>query len=163
MTIETDPQADRRGGYGRLLVYLTYDGELFNRQFLDQGHARLYDSSFSKRLTFADAEGAVRKNDVGVWDYEPPSTPIPTPEPTPTPTQAPVPNGGSDSPSPSDLGVTTIHADAAGNDHENLNGEYITFTNTRSETLDLSGWTASDEADTPTTSRAGSRLTPATQ
>lgn len=36
---------------------------------------------------------------------------------------------------------------AAGNDHDNLNDEYVTFENTGSGTLDLSGWTVEDAAD----------------
>lgn len=61
MTIRTDPQADRRGSYGRLLVYLTHDGELFNRQLLRQGYARLYESEFSKRSSFADVEASAQR------------------------------------------------------------------------------------------------------
>jgi micrococcal nuclease len=121
VTVRTDPEADRRGGYGRLLVYLSEDGESFNRQLLDQGYARLYDTAFSKRATYASAEEAARANDVGVWGYE--------------------------ASEPSGFAVTEIHEDAVGNDHENLNDEYVEFTNTGDETLDLSGWTVSDEAD----------------
>lgn len=43
VTIETDPSADRRGSYGRLLVYVIHDGENVNRQLIEQGYARLYD------------------------------------------------------------------------------------------------------------------------
>jgi competence protein ComEC len=45
-----------------------------------------------------------------------------------------------------DLTVTTIHADADGDDHENLNDEYVVFSNAGESTLDLSGWTVTDEA-----------------
>jgi competence protein ComEC len=44
------------------------------------------------------------------------------------------------------LTVETVHADAEGTESENLNDEYIVFTNTGGETLDLSGYTVSDEA-----------------
>jgi competence protein ComEC len=44
------------------------------------------------------------------------------------------------------LAVETIHADAEGDDAENLNDEYIVFTNPGEETLDLSGYTVSDAA-----------------
>ena len=44
------------------------------------------------------------------------------------------------------LTVTEIHADAAGDDRDNLNDEYVVFENTGNETLDLSGWTIEDEA-----------------
>lgn len=44
------------------------------------------------------------------------------------------------------LTVSEIHADAAGDDRENLTDEYVVFTNTGAEPLDLSGWIVSDEA-----------------
>lgn len=69
--IEVDPQADRRGSYGRLLVYLYDDGgRSFNRALLDEGLARLYDSEFSKRAEFEDAESRAQRNDVGLWDFD---------------------------------------------------------------------------------------------
>lgn len=68
--IETDPQADRRGSFGRLLVYVYVDGTNFNRQLLTDGYARLYDSSFSKRGAFERAEARAQRNHVGVWKFE---------------------------------------------------------------------------------------------
>lgn len=44
------------------------------------------------------------------------------------------------------LAVAAINADAAGDDRENLNDEYVVFENAGAETLDLSGWTVEDEA-----------------
>ncbi|OYR45658.1 lamin tail domain-containing protein [Halorubrum sp. Ea8] len=44
------------------------------------------------------------------------------------------------------LAVAAINADAAGDDRENLNDEYVVFENAGDETLDLSGWTVEDEA-----------------
>lgn len=146
VTIQTDPQTDHRGGYGRLLVYVFHDGDLFNRELLVQGYARLYDTRFSKRSTFASAETTARSNDIGVWGYEPPSTSTP--------------DDGDGSATPSALAVTEIHEDAEGNDHENLNDEYIVFTNTGDGTLDISGWTISDEADHMYTVPSGVTLEP---
>ena len=69
--IETDPEADRRGSYGRLLVYLSYDdGTDFNRGLLDRGLARMYDSSFSKRGEYKSAEAQAQREDVGLWDFD---------------------------------------------------------------------------------------------
>ena len=45
------------------------------------------------------------------------------------------------------LVIDTIHADAAGDDRENLNDEYVVFRNTGTEPLDLSGWTVTDAVD----------------
>jgi micrococcal nuclease len=69
--IETDPEADRRGSYGRLLVYLyTDDGTDFNRELLDQGLARMYDSEFSERNEYESAEAQAQEGNVGLWDFD---------------------------------------------------------------------------------------------
>lgn len=94
--IETDPEADRRGGYGRLLVYIYVDGENFNRQLLTDGYARLYESSFSKRSDFETAEANAQQNEVGLWNFDEPTS---TPEPTPTATEmTEAPSGSVDIP-----------------------------------------------------------------
>ncbi|WP_136592180.1 lamin tail domain-containing protein [Salinigranum halophilum] len=129
--IRVDSEADRRGGYGRLLVYLsTPDSERsFNRRLLDEGYARLYDTPFSKRDVFATAEADARDAGRGVWGFE---------EGTDSQTTA--------SSKESPLTLVEINADAAGNDNENLDDEYLIFENTGSESLDISGWTISDSA-----------------
>ncbi|HKJ58923.1 MAG TPA: lamin tail domain-containing protein, partial [Halobacteriales archaeon] len=53
-----------------------------------------------------------------------------------------VADGGQSSP----LRVAAVHADASGNDHENLGDEYVTFLNAGEEPVDLTGWTVRDEA-----------------
>jgi len=44
------------------------------------------------------------------------------------------------------LAVTRIHADASGDDFQNLNDEYVVLKNTGTQPLDLSQWTLQDEA-----------------
>lgn len=68
--VEVDPASDRRGSFGRLLVYVFVDGENFNQRLLEEGYARLYESSFSHREAFADAEATAQTNDVGLWNFE---------------------------------------------------------------------------------------------
>ncbi|WP_148294564.1 thermonuclease family protein [Halarchaeum acidiphilum] len=66
-----DQEADRRGSYGRLLVYAyTPNGANFNRQMLEDGYARFYDSSFSNRSDFADAEQQAQLLSIGLWDFD---------------------------------------------------------------------------------------------
>jgi competence protein ComEC len=60
----------------------------------------------------------------------------------------------------SSLVVQEIHADAAGDDRENLNDEYIVFANTGEEALNLSGWTISDAAGRTYTVPAGVTIDP---
>ena len=47
----------------------------------------------------------------------------------------------------SNLVVSTIHANAEGDDHNNLNDEYIELTNEGSSSIEMAGWTLSDEAN----------------
>jgi micrococcal nuclease len=69
VTISLDPAADRRGSYGRLLVYIEQDGELFNRQLLARGYARYYDAPLTRADEFQRIERRARERDVGLWDY----------------------------------------------------------------------------------------------
>ncbi|MGQ3331212.1 lamin tail domain-containing protein [Halorubrum sp. FL23] len=61
------------------------------------------------------------------------------------------------------LSIAEIHADADGNDNENLNDEYVVLENTGQTTLDLSGWTVSDSADHTYTIPRGVELTAGAQ
>jgi hypothetical protein len=45
------------------------------------------------------------------------------------------------------LTVDRVRADADGNDYDNLNDEYVVFENTGDSSLDISGWTVTDEVD----------------
>jgi len=65
-----DPDSDRRGYFGRLLVYLYADGENFNERLLEEGYARMYDSQFSLREEFAALEQEAQANGVGLWDFQ---------------------------------------------------------------------------------------------
>jgi len=71
--VRTDPQADRRGGYGRLLAYVSVvDGATgsdrsFNEQLLERGHARLFDSTFERRDRFTNLEREARAAGDGLW------------------------------------------------------------------------------------------------
>jgi len=68
--IETDPDADRRGGFGRLLAYVYLDGENVNERLLANGYARLYDTPFSLRDAFRETEREARAESVGLWGFE---------------------------------------------------------------------------------------------
>ncbi|MXR21233.1 lamin tail domain-containing protein [Halobacterium bonnevillei] len=56
------------------------------------------------------------------------------------------------------LSVVEVHADAAGNDNENLDDEYVVFENAGDRSLDLGGWTVADEAGHTYTFPAGFSL-----
>lgn len=131
-TLVIDPESDIRGSYGRLLTYLAYDGSTFNHRLLETGHARMYDSQFSKRDEFAALERAAMENETGAWTCR-------------TPTEGGGDGDGSDSNGDAPLSIT-VHPNAEGNDGDNLNDEYVTITNTNDTALDFEGWTLSDEA-----------------
>jgi competence protein ComEC len=58
------------------------------------------------------------------------------------------------------LAVAAIHADAAGDDHENLVDEYVVFENVGAADLDLGGWTVRDADGATYTFPAGASLAP---
>lgn len=67
--IKTDPEADTRGSYGRLLVYIYVNGSNFNEDLLEHGYARLYETSFTNLETFSETETKSQSADRGLWGY----------------------------------------------------------------------------------------------
>jgi len=126
--VVTDPVADRRDRYGRLLAYVVLaNGTDVNYRLVVTGNARVYDSTFSRSDRYYAAEAEAQASGRGLWRCRDPL----------------LADGGEyDSP----LRVAAVHADAAGNDHDNLDDEYVTFLNAGDEVLDLTGWTVRDEA-----------------
>jgi micrococcal nuclease len=123
-----DPDTDRRDRYQRLLAYVVVDDRLFNYRLVATGHARVYDSQFSQAERFYEAEATAQAEERGLWRCVDPAD------------RATVTAGASG------LAIATINADAAGDDTENLNDEYLVFENRGEAPLDLAGWTVSDEA-----------------
>ncbi len=61
------------------------------------------------------------------------------------------------------LELVDVHADAEGDDGDNLNDEYVVFENTGSSSVDLSGWELADAADHTYTFPDGTELEPGEQ
>lgn len=147
--LKLDSQSDGRGSYGRLLAYIIVDGQNFNYQLVSQGYARVYDSEFEQSERFYSAESSAQDSTTGVWQCRNVETETSTGEESKT----------------GPLTVSSVHADAQGNDHDNLNDEYVTFQNNGDSSLDIGGWTVSDSADhtytvpTGTTVEAGDTIT----
>jgi micrococcal nuclease len=132
-TLVRDPVSDGRGDFGRLLAYVEVNGTDVTRWLLEAGYARVYDSTFSRSEDYYAVESAAQEAGTGLWTCR-------TPEST----------GGLErtaTATESGLRVADVHYDAAGNDNENLNDEYVVFENVGDETLILGGWTVRDEAD----------------
>jgi micrococcal nuclease len=58
------------------------------------------------------------------------------------------------------LRLVTLQADAPGDDHENLNGEYLVLENVANATLDLGSWTIADDGGHTYTVPDGFTLAP---
>ena len=67
VTLTTDPAADRRGDYGRLLAYVATDDRQWNRWLVDRGHARAYERGFGRAGAFASAEVEAQRESRGLW------------------------------------------------------------------------------------------------
>ena len=73
VTLLVDPNTDRRGGYGRLLAYVSHDGQNVNYALVEAGHARVYDTDFALRDAFGSAETAAREAERGLWQCQSPN------------------------------------------------------------------------------------------
>jgi micrococcal nuclease len=117
-----------RDQYGRLLRYLWLDDGTFVNEYMVRwgaAIAREYppDTAYAIRLEAAQEEAQVAE--YGLW-------------------------------SPDACGITTeaqvvvsgMHPDAAGNDHENKNDEWVDLTNTGTTAVDMTGWVLKDESST---------------
>ena len=124
-----DANEGTRGYYGRLLAYVSHDGEPFNYRLVADGYGRVYDSQFERRDRFYDAEATAQEQGTGLWEC--------ATEAPPTGTDTSTATGGF---------AIDVHPDAEGNDNENLNDEYVTLTNRGDAPVSLSGWTVTDEA-----------------
>ncbi|WP_323676072.1 lamin tail domain-containing protein [Halorubellus sp. PRR65] len=150
--IATDPEADRRGSYGRLLVYVHVDGENVNAELLTQGYARMYDSEFAERDRFASLEATAQSQDAGLWAYTDGAG-----------GEGAVSGDNGGAVGDSGLAVATVHADADGPDGDNLNDEYVVLENRGDDTIDLSGYTIRDDANHAYTIPADVTLRPGEQ
>jgi len=182
VTLVADPAADRRDRYGRLLAYVHVDASGadetastetatgtrtdavanrtdFTYRLVATGHARVYDSTFQRSERYYAAEADAQADRRGLWRCRDPGA-VATDGASGDAGDAPADSDGPLAGSASGLTVERVHADAAGNDHENLNDESVVFGNAGEGTLELSGWTVSDEADHVYTFPSGFALAP---
>lgn len=131
--ITFDPNLDRRGSYGRLLVYVVTDDGTHNYDLIETGHARVYESDFADRGRYEDAADGARASGTGVWQCADGGT-----FRTATAT-----DGGT---ATSNLRVASVTADPEGPDGEVLEDETVTLANAGNRSLSLDGWTLADEA-----------------
>lgn len=74
ITVVYDSESPQRGGYDRLLAYVyvnSSDSRSLNLELISKGYARVYDSEFTRRSTFYEAEEEAQRNAIGLWECAP--------------------------------------------------------------------------------------------
>lgn len=114
-----------RDQYDRLLRHVWVGGLNVGEEILRRGAAlaRDYPPDTSMSSRFRAAQEHAREMGLGLWAKD-----------------ACGPSAGYD------LTVVELQADAPGNDHENLNGEYVVIRNNGAMGVDLTGWVLKDES-----------------
>lgn len=137
--LEFDSLAGTRDPYDRMLAYVTLqDGTDLGALLVSKGMARVYtDEDFSREPDYLELESAARGGKVGLWGSESGPFGITVPVPIDTPSQG--------------VFIASVNYDAAGDDRENLNDEYVVIANAGPDTEDLSGWTLSGPTQVPFT------------
>jgi micrococcal nuclease len=118
VTLKSD--IENKDQYGRLLRYVYVNDTFVNMEIVKAGLATAYE--FEPNVKYASefdaAESQARIEGVGIW-----------------------------TPSSYSLTLTQLNYDAEGDDNNNLNGEFIVFTNEGNISLELTGWMVLDEAN----------------
>ncbi len=75
VTLSFDPNEPLRGTFGRLLGFLKLsDGNVYNRQIVEEGWARVYSSGFARHDGYWDAERDAQANGDGIWQLSDPES-----------------------------------------------------------------------------------------
>ena len=120
-TVRLEFGGSRQDKYGRLLAYVFAGDTFVNETLLRQGHAHLiYPVAGKYRERLCQAQDEARSAGVGIWAHDA--------------------AGGS-------LVISSVHADARGDDGRNLNDEFIVIENQSQHPVDFNGWTVSDAAN----------------
>ena len=104
--------------YGRTLAYVSVEGEMVNAQLLKAGWAHLFVlEPITYYHYFRRLQEEARAQQLGIWG-----------------------KAGFTGP----LKITTLHADAQGDDRQNLNGEYVRICNISPQEINLRGFSLVD-------------------
>ncbi len=119
--IQFDKEAGLYGYYGRLLAYVyMLNGTDFNAELLRRGYARVYvEGDFSKKEEYLKIEKMAMENKTGLWSCMLETGVI----------------------------IAYVHYNAYGDDRYNLNDEYVIISNNGNTSVNLTGYTLSDEAN----------------
>ncbi len=119
-TVTLKKDVDDKDRYGRLLRYIYVNDTFVNLEMVREGYAIAYDYELNVKYSdeFHEAEQEAREARLGIWTR-----------------------------SEFTLTISLLHADAEGDDNQNLNDEYVVFENNGNTTLILKDWTVQDEAN----------------
>jgi micrococcal nuclease len=132
-----DSRAGIRDQYGRLLAYVILeDGTDLGGLLISNGMARVYtEEEFSREADYLVLETTARIGEIGLWNYDGDHSGTIEPVPIDTPAKG--------------VFIASVNYDAAGDDRENLNDEYLVIANAGPGTENLSGWTLSGPTQIP--------------
>ena len=118
-----DRDAGTRDVYGRMLAtIITPDGTDHGEDLIRRGLARVYtQETFSRKDHYLAVQKEAINTRTGIWSGRQPVQDM-----------------------SGEIMISAVHYDAAGDDRENLNDEYITIRNRGLATADLTGWQIRD-------------------
>ena len=117
--IRLEPSRTRRDRDNRLLAYVFVGDTFVNEELVRQGHAHLRHSVRAKYLQrLLQAQDEARTAGLGLWTQAAGRT----------------------------LAIVNVHADAEGNERDNLHDEFIVIENQGQTPINLTGWTVSDSS-----------------
>ena len=107
----------REDSYGRILAFVFVNGTFVNEALVRQGHAHIrfpVGVKYGERLR--QAQQKAREEGLGIWEKA----------------------------GDRFIEIVNVHADAEGDDRQNLNDEFIVIENQSKIPIDMTGWTISD-------------------
>lgn len=115
--VRVETGAQKRDAYGRLLAYLYVGETLVNERLIAEGWAYVFAvEPFDRYQTWMQIQGHAQAQKKGMW------------------------RAGGES-----LRITTVHADAPGDDRRNPNGEYVRVCNVSTAPIAVQGFVIQDE------------------
>ena len=120
--IRLESDFEDKDRFGRLLRYVFVGDTFVNVQLVKEGLATVYmESGLKYENNLNNAEYNAKLNGLGIWEKDVAYADY--------------------------FYIATFHYDAAGNDDENLNDEYVVLGNKGDIPIDMTGWTIKDEAN----------------
>jgi micrococcal nuclease len=118
--VRLEADEENEDQYGRWLRYIYVNDTFVNLEIVKSGLATAYEFQPNVKYSdkFSEAEQTAKNSELGIWI-----------------------------PSPFSLTVITLHADAEGDDGENLNDEYVVFDYNGTTSINLTNWWVMDEAN----------------